>query len=155
MSYTDAEQKWSRENTSMLIHLLRRHECLWNNKSPDYKNRQMRHLALEEIKNALEKSSTNDITKKIHTIRTQFRRELKELITSRKSGAEDIYVPKLWCFEDLRFLQDDNVPLPRSCICNLEEIEVSKNTHSVKAELPVKSALCSKSTCSINVDIFM
>ena len=40
---------------------------------------------------------------KIHTIRSQFKRELKLILKSKKSGAStsDVYSPKLWCFQIL------------------------------------------------------
>ena len=57
--------------------------------------------------------------KKIDGIRGQFRRELKNKINSKKSGAgtADLYVPKLWFFDDLSFLiEGDSITEPISTL---------------------------------------
>ena len=48
--------------------------------------------------------------KKIESIRSQYRRELRKQEKSKKSGAgaDDIYTPILWCFDDLCFINDGN-----------------------------------------------
>ena len=58
------------------------------------------------------KETEDDILKKLHTSRSQFRKEVKDLTKSRKSGAgtDDLYVPKLWCFTALAFLADGDIP---------------------------------------------
>ena len=49
---------------------------------------------------------------KICNLRTCYRRELKKIAQSEKSGAgaDDVYVPSLWYFELLSFLKDDEMP---------------------------------------------
>lgn len=49
----------------------------------------------------------DEIKKKIHGVRAQFLAELNKIKKSEVSGAsiDGIYVPKLWCFELLQFLQ--------------------------------------------------
>lgn len=50
-----------------------------------------------------------DLTKrKMNTLRSNFRRELKKQMHSRKSGAgaDEIYEPTVWYFKDLDFLKD-------------------------------------------------
>jgi len=51
--------------------------------------------------------------KKINTLRSTYRRELKKVLASKKSGAgvEDIYVPSVWHFEDLGFLFDHEIQI--------------------------------------------
>ena len=77
-----------------------------------YKNRDKRITALKaiaaEIRTHDTAVTTDDIKKKIDTLRNQFRRELKKLKNSQKSGArsEDVYVPKLSCFNELTFLSE-------------------------------------------------
>ena len=65
-----------------------------------------------------------DITKKLHTLKTQFNREMSAIKASQKSGAgtEDLYSPKLWCFDTLRFLADGEA---RASTSNLDEGETT------------------------------
>lgn len=51
--------------------------------------------------------------KKINTLRSNYRRELKKVLARKKSGAgvEDIYVPSVWYFEDLDFLRDHEIQI--------------------------------------------
>ena len=50
----------------------------------------------------------DDLKKKFNALRTNFRKELKKVDISKKSGAgtEEIYEPTLWYFDDMRFLID-------------------------------------------------
>ena len=86
-----------------MLDLLRNQECLWNVKSENYRNRNVRDKALEEMVKQL---NTPDLTRedvklKIKPIRSRNSSELAEVRKSGKSGAgrDDIYVPKLFWFE--------------------------------------------------------
>ncbi|CAH0547364.1 unnamed protein product, partial [Brassicogethes aeneus] len=84
------------------------------------------------------KLSSNELTgeiikKKIHGIRTQFLSEISKIKKSEVSGAshDDVYTPKLWCFDQLVFLQqgsevvssgESNLMLP-SNICTTSILE--------------------------------
>ncbi|MPC82559.1 hypothetical protein E2C01_077232 [Portunus trituberculatus] len=63
------------------------------------------------------------VVKKINNLRTTYRKELKKVQASKKSGAGayDVYVPKLWYFENLAFLHDQETP--REGLTNIEENE--------------------------------
>ena len=52
------------------------------------------------------------IMKKLHTLRGQYHREVKEMKTSQKSGAatDDLYLTRLWCYHTLAFLGDRDTP---------------------------------------------
>lgn len=72
-----------------------------------------------------------ELMKKIHTLRSQFRKEMKDKKASQTSAAtaadtDGPYVPKLWCFDDLMFLTfaDDDV-LPEDIAIKLDESQVS------------------------------
>lgn len=54
-------------------------------------------------------------------MRTAFRRELKKIKDSKKtgSGTDEVYTPTLWYFEHLSFLSEDEVG--RSGISTLKE----------------------------------
>jgi hypothetical protein len=51
------------------------------------------------------------VHKKINGLRTAYRRELKKITDSTKSGigTDDIYVPSLWYFDDLDFLRHHKI----------------------------------------------
>ena len=86
---------------------------------------------LDIYKNIDENATIADLKNKIHGIRTCYRRELKKVLESEKSGAgaDEIYVPALWYFYHLDFLRDNKIPAvgTTSLASNikLEEIEVS------------------------------
>lgn len=55
--------------------------------------------------------SLKSIQDKIHGVRTQFMTEVNKMKKSKVSGAgtDEIYKPKLWCYELLQFLLKANV----------------------------------------------
>ncbi|XP_076037095.1 uncharacterized protein LOC143022656 [Oratosquilla oratoria] len=120
---------WSKALTSTLIDLYRKNPCLWNVKLKCYKNRDKRITAVKAIAAEMREHgtsvTTDDIKKKIDTLRNQYRRECKKVKNSLKSGAgsDDICVPKLWCFYDLIFLHDSENPRPSS-----SNLDTSQNT---------------------------
>lgn len=61
---------WSKESTRQLIPLWESHECLWNVRSVDYKNKVKRANALSEIAEACGKTA-EDVKNKIHSLRSQ------------------------------------------------------------------------------------
>ena len=85
----------------------------------------MRAVALLEIKNELEETishlSIESLKSKINTLRTQYRREVNAFEQSKKSGAgtNDIYKPKLWCFDNLSFINEGE--MQRESRSNLDE----------------------------------
>ncbi|XP_063868894.1 uncharacterized protein LOC135104973 [Scylla paramamosain] len=103
---------WDRKETLLLIELYRQNPCLWNVKSTVYKDRNKRVAAINEITAGLNRNglsvTASEVKKKIESIRSQYRRELRKQEKSKKSGAgaDDIYTPILWCFDDLCFLND-------------------------------------------------
>ena len=119
--------EWKREETRSLIESYQHYPCLWNVKLKDYKNRDICDTAMKKLREEMvlvnDKITKEDIRKKIHTLRGQYKREQKAQRESRKSGTgtDDLYVPKLWCFDLLHFLQDNNI---RESTSSLEMTEV-------------------------------
>ncbi|XP_017462266.1 PREDICTED: uncharacterized protein LOC108355626 [Rhagoletis zephyria] len=103
--------EWSRENSKKLINLLVQQECLWDVSSPTYHDRVKRENAFKSILNKMKQNLDNirisDIKNKILSLRSQYRKELRAINASRRSGVgnEDIRHPKLWCFDELDFLR--------------------------------------------------
>lgn len=91
---------------------------LWKIKSEIYKNKSQKNKAWEtlllEYKKIEPDASVDKLKSKINSIRTSYRRELKKLNDSVKSGAgeEDIYTPSIWYFSYLSFLKDQEVQGP-------------------------------------------
>lgn len=75
--------EWNKENVSKLIELFREHPVLWNSKHFDYKMRNKKQDAWNEI--ALEmKLDRNEGEKKMRCLISQYQRNCKK---SKKSGS--------------------------------------------------------------------
>lgn len=91
-----------------------------------------------------------ELMKKIHTLRSQFRKEMKDKKASQTSAAtaadtDGPYVPKLWCFDDLMFLTfaDDDV-LPEDIAIKLDESQLS--AYELKTDVFIET-LSDSSAC--------
>ena len=113
MSTPSTSAYWSRQDTITLIDIYKSHECLWNVRCSNYKNRDKRAAAIRDIAQTISRS-VNDVKKKLDSLRNQHQRELRLMCTSKKSGAgsDEIYTPKLWCFDILSFLNDGDSVWP-------------------------------------------
>ena len=107
---------WSKETVVSFIELYKSKECLWKIKSKEYRNRFLREAAYDELiafcKTLGHNANKDFVTKKINNLRTSFKKELKKQERSKRSGAEvdEIYEPRLWYFQELMFLRDQEVP---------------------------------------------
>lgn len=91
---TDSEQEcyrmarldWNSGNTMRLIEKLER-ECheLWNMKHPGYKNRTMKQLKFELLADMFG-TTVEEITRKVHNLRTQFNNELRKIKKRQETG---------------------------------------------------------------------
>ena len=105
------EEKWQTPQIEKLILLIQDEECLYNIKSKEYMDRTKKALALNQIKEKLETDmvgvTVQQIVKKWKNLRGQYVRELRLIENSKKSGSgkNDVHKPKLWCFDQLKFLQ--------------------------------------------------
>lgn len=90
----------------------------WKIKSDLYKNRILKQECYVQLTNKLKEidptAHINKTKKKINTLRSNYRRELKKILMSEKSGAgaDDIYLPSVWYFEQLEFLRDHEMQMP-------------------------------------------
>lgn len=102
---------WDKDLIQKLISKYEEYEHLYNVRHPMYLDRVKRSNSLLEITNELKKINKNitvdEIKKKMHTLRSQYLRELREINNSKRSGVglEEVYEPKLWCFKQLEFLK--------------------------------------------------
>ncbi|XP_060844662.1 uncharacterized protein LOC132924394 isoform X2 [Rhopalosiphum padi] len=90
---------------------------LWKVKSEAYKNRIKKDAAYEKLVDKMKeidpKANRDIVRAKINSLRTSYRRELKKVKSSQKSGAgaDDIYEPSLWYFNEIDFLRDQETQL--------------------------------------------
>lgn len=123
---------WTREIIKDLIVLYESQTLLYNTKSKDYKNKMKRIEAINLIKNQLqgkyvmecEHLTYEDINKKIHILRTQYLKEVSSLkkFQQTSGSSADAYVPKLWCFDMLQFVTE-NDPVTES-ETNLTQVRI-------------------------------
>lgn len=119
------------------------HPILYEIKNDQYKNKSKRNRAFESIlKEFITKFGSinvgvEDVRKKINALRTQFFAEMSKQKKSMVSGAgiEDVYMPKLWCFEQLSFL-DSSTPCRKgeSNLLHREDTVDSEEEHEVVFE---------------------
>lgn len=106
----------SREFLSDFIDLYRKNECLWKIKSKEYSDKNKKNAAytilIEKLKEVDSAANKDMVIKKINSLRTCFRKELKKYKNSLTSGSgtEDIHKPNLWYFDLLLFLSDQETP---------------------------------------------
>lgn len=119
------------ENWRELIDEYKNCPELWKIKSNVYKNKDLKYkswMKLLKIYDKIESgASISTLKNKINNLRTCYRRELKKVIRSERSGAglEDIYEPSLWYFNLLEFLRDHEVQLEgTSSIDSSDEVQV-------------------------------
>ncbi|KAK3880445.1 hypothetical protein Pcinc_015047 [Petrolisthes cinctipes] len=75
--------------------------------------------------------------KKLHTLRSQFRREVKTVKASQRSGVgtDVVYIPKLWCYNSLSFLGDGDIL--RDSTSTLDEVPTQATDRVLVAQPPV------------------
>lgn len=104
---------------------------LWDVQSTAYSNRVKKAAAYDVLIDKLkpmEPDATRDsVVKKINNLRSTFRKELKKVNDSKRSGAgtDEVYIPTLWYFKDLMFLVDHETPDPSESTLESNEDSVS------------------------------
>ncbi|XP_076034492.1 uncharacterized protein LOC143021096 isoform X1 [Oratosquilla oratoria] len=125
MTATSADKEFWTE----FIELYKEHPCLWKVKSKDYTDKGKRNCAYDVLVAKLrekERSATRDtVARKINNLRSSYRKELKKVKTSKKSGAaaENVYIPALWYFDLLHFIKDHG--MVRSSVFDINEESTS------------------------------
>nr|CAI5860557.1 unnamed protein product [Callosobruchus analis] len=95
---------------SLILGVYRSLPALWGVKSRDYSNRIKKNEQYEELlrkyKGKYPDAEKQQLAKKINSLRTNFRKELKRISDSERSGigAGDVVEFSLWYFEEMRFL---------------------------------------------------
>ncbi|XP_039962356.1 uncharacterized protein LOC120775992 [Bactrocera tryoni] len=113
---------------------------LWQVKSECYKNKNKKNAAYEVLLTKLREIDSNasldNLKCKINSLRSSYRREFKKKKRSEKSGAgvKDIYVPTLWYFDDLSFLED------QVQLSGFSSIKIEENEEDIVEENRTPSA---------------
>ena len=98
------------------IEVYRSLPALWKVKSDDYSNRLKKDAAysilIKKFQEKYPQYTREDVKRKINSYRTNYRKELKKVLDSQKSGAGSgmVYEPTLWFFDALAFINDQEVP---------------------------------------------
>lgn len=105
------KRPWSAEFTANFIELYRSLPSLWKVKSADYGNKLKKAEAYKILVNLVqtedEKADEDFVKAKINTLRSSFRKELQKIRNSKRPNSkEPVHVPKLWYFEMLTFLTE-------------------------------------------------
>lgn len=114
----------TRDFLTEFINLYRAHPCLWKTKSKEYLDKNRKNVAykilVEKLKSAQPEATKQIVIQKLNSLRGGFRRELKKIRDSKRSGAgaDDIYIPTLWYFELMNFVIDQEVP--RESVSNVQ-----------------------------------
>ncbi|KAF2890191.1 hypothetical protein ILUMI_15982 [Ignelater luminosus] len=98
---------WNQELTVSLIQFYEQQPVLYQASHPHYKNKPKRLQALQTIQKQLVDScplaasqglQIDDVKEKLHTLRTQYFKEINKIKVNQHSGAgvEEMYTPKLW-----------------------------------------------------------
>ncbi|XP_077292210.1 uncharacterized protein LOC143915433 isoform X1 [Arctopsyche grandis] len=89
---------------------------LWDQTHPDYCNKFKRNAALGKLLRIYIRlkpgATVIDVKRKINSLRSNYRKELKKIIASKSSGdsPDDVYSPTSWTFYALNFLDKIEQP---------------------------------------------
>lgn len=104
---------------------------LWNISLKDYSNREKNKAGYEKLlkiyKNIKKDATIQDVKKKINILRSNFRKELRKIKDSKRTGSasENVYEPTSWLFFELQFLNDVEIPdKSRSTINNTTQVNI-------------------------------
>ncbi|KAK2888587.1 hypothetical protein Q8A73_020035 [Channa argus] len=106
------ERYWTEEKERTLITFFSKHSCLWNHKSENYKNRQLRLKTLDRLRILLSAHpppvpfTVEDIKNKFKNLRTTFQRQYKMVKVSKVCRSDGVFVPQWKHYQQLMFLRD-------------------------------------------------
>ncbi|KAK5649984.1 hypothetical protein RI129_001013 [Pyrocoelia pectoralis] len=91
-----------------------------------------------------------DVRRKINTLRSNYRKELKKIVNSKRSGAgaDEVYVPSSWVFHALKFLHKCEQPVILTA--NVNEPLHDGDSHNTEKNIqpPVTQILASTASSS-------
>ena len=104
----ESRESWTDDETITLIEFYKENPLLWNHCLPEYKDRNLKRLAFERLKDVLVNHSDEDVKSHWHSLKTIFDREEKRQRGSKKSGASsaEVYKTNWKYFNLLTFTKD-------------------------------------------------
>ncbi|XP_037548005.1 uncharacterized protein LOC119424588 [Nematolebias whitei] len=150
------ERNWTEEKERALIAFFSKHSCLWDHRSEDYKNRQLRWKTLEHLRILLSSVPppvpfrVEDIKNKFKNLRTTFQRQNKLVRASREAGSDGVFAPQWKHYQQLMFLrgcwdQDDGPDDPPPSPLNVppeDNRSVLASPGLIVSFLPSSSSSC-------------
>ncbi|XP_050671407.1 uncharacterized protein LOC126969869 [Leptidea sinapis] len=115
---------------------------LWNISSKAYRDKLKKNIALDNLlviyKKIKPSSTREDVKKKLNSLRTNFRKELKTVFQSKASGkgTDELYVPSSWTYYELLFLKNDEQPIPLRQRDNIDRETQEQEKYSVSSMDP-------------------
>ncbi|XP_072387375.1 uncharacterized protein [Diabrotica undecimpunctata] len=146
----------SREWLEQFINLYYSEPCLWNTKDKNYFNRDLKRSAysklIEHLKLVDSNANKAGVIKKINNIRSTYKKERTKVANSKKSGAgtDEVYVPKLWYFSMLLFLDEQDVA--RHSRSNMDND--STDNEEMEGESPAGTQSTTPSPTQANAQMF-
>lgn len=116
---------WTKEFVTEFINLYRQLPCLWKIKSREYTNKNLKNQAYDKLVELCQPvfpdANREFVYKKIQSLRGSFRKDLKKVVQSKRSGTatDEVYQPTLWYYDLLLFTMDQEIPSPS--MSNIEE----------------------------------
>eukprot|EP00112_Aurelia_sp_Birch-Aquarium-sp1_P025272 Seg832.1 transcript_id=Seg832.1/GoldUCD/mRNA.D3Y31 product="hypothetical protein" protein_id=Seg832.1/GoldUCD/D3Y31 len=98
-----SSKRWTDDDTNILIDMMEERPCLWDVNCKDYKSRDERNKALNEIEDVI---PPNEIMTKIISLRSQLGREMRKTVKTKSGQSADDLYKSNWAYWDrLQFLQ--------------------------------------------------
>lgn len=118
---------------------------LWNITLKEYSDRDKKKRGYENLRHIFlqlkPKATIEDVKKQINILRSNYRKELKKIKDSKRTGtaSESVYEPSAWTFYELQFLADVEIPdKGRSSISKQNEVgEIMLENFRSSNDLPV------------------
>ncbi|XP_047525149.1 uncharacterized protein LOC125063005 isoform X1 [Pieris napi] len=102
---------WTNDKIIKFIQAVETYRILWDSSHHDYKNRNKKHDATQDLAQRFNCDST-EVMRKWKIILAQYRREKKKISDSKSSGSElsEIYKPKWFGYAYLKFFHGRDEP---------------------------------------------
>ncbi|XP_011296542.1 uncharacterized protein LOC101887553 [Musca domestica] len=104
--------KWKRETTEQLINCVKQNPSLYNVSTPGYLDRKGKDRTWDKILAKMVRFDPHlnkeEIRRKWRNLRVQFMQEERMLNNTKEDGTcgnDDVYIPKLWCYNQMSFLK--------------------------------------------------